>query len=62
VSVHVVGDYTSEKERMELKDRVEVLLLERFHFSQSTIETECGQVCPVDESGLVHAFFHEDEV
>ncbi len=48
VSVHVVADYTTEAERMKLRREVENLLLERFGFSQTTIETECDEVCSVD--------------
>lgn len=58
VSVHVVGSYTNEAERMEMKNAVEEVLEHQFGFSQTTIETECGEVCPV-ETGLVHQFKHE---
>ena len=58
-SVHVVGNYTSEQERMELKLRVQALLEEKYGLSQTTIETECGDACPLD-NGLVHPFTHEE--
>ena len=48
VSAHVVGDYGSEPERLRLKRAVEELLLERWGFSQATIETECEEVCPTE--------------
>lgn len=48
ISVHVVANYTSESERMRIRHAVEALLLERFGFSQTTVETECDEVCPVD--------------
>ena len=47
-SVHVVAEYANESQRMKLRQAVENLLLERFGFSQTTIETECDEVCPVD--------------
>jgi cobalt-zinc-cadmium efflux system protein len=59
VSVHVVGNYTSEREREELKEAVRQVLAEGFGFSQTTIETECGEVCPTN-NGLVHPFRHEE--
>ena len=58
VSVHVVADYQSESQRMRLRHAVEALLLERFGFSQTTIETECDEVCPVDT--MVYPVRHVD--
>ena len=46
VSVHLVGEYRSERERVEMKQAAEELLEHRFGFSQTTIETECDEVCP----------------
>jgi cobalt-zinc-cadmium efflux system protein len=48
VSLHVVADYENESQRMRILHAVEALLLERFGFSQTTVETECDEVCPVD--------------
>jgi cobalt-zinc-cadmium efflux system protein len=48
VSLHVVANYENEAQRMRLRHAVEALLLERFGFSQTTVETECDEVCPVD--------------
>ena len=41
-----------------MKQAVEKLLLEKYGFSQTTIETECNVACPTD-NGLVHPFRHE---
>lgn len=49
VSLHVVAHYQNEAERMRVRQAVENLLLERFGFSQTTIETECDEVCPAEE-------------
>lgn len=57
VSVHLVGEYRSERERVEMKQAAEELLEHRFGFSQTTIETECDEVCPTGED-LVHPFRH----
>ena len=48
VSLHVVADYENEAQRMRLLHAIEALLLQRFGFSQTTVETECDEVCPVD--------------
>lgn len=58
ISVHVVADYQSEAERMRIRHAVEELLLDRFGFSQTTIETECDEVCPVDT--MVYPVRHVD--
>jgi cobalt-zinc-cadmium efflux system protein len=60
VSVHVVANYQTEAERMRLRQAVEDLLLERFGFSQTTVETECEEVCPADE--MVYPVRHVGEI
>ncbi|HEY3397978.1 MAG TPA: cation diffusion facilitator family transporter [Armatimonadota bacterium] len=58
VSVHVVADYQNEGQRMRLRHEVEEVLLHRFGFTQTTIETECDEVCPVEL--MVAPFHHLD--
>lgn len=57
VSLHVVANYENEEQRVVIRDQVEKLLLERYGFSQTTIQTERGEVS-AEESALVYPVSH----
>lgn len=57
VSLHVVANYETEKQRVAIRDQVEKLLLERYGFSQTTVQTERGEVS-AEESALVYPVSH----